>query len=343
MSQDTTYRKSVRVAIGATIAFALSQIFAWPLAFVTPVFAFVLLKADQPLSTRRAAATVGLAMAALIVCLFVSTYLSPYPVLMAIGLCGLLYAFFIFAAVSGAHILAVVAALIGALVLPMIVQSYPEIAAIAVSGVFVSLVIAILSSWVAFYLVLPPPVDVEEVIAASDIAIDELNWMARTTTLVVAPLMLANLTFGWGAVLTLVYAALTSFGLGLAGGIKAAKKSISANLLIGAPLAIITYELLVMVPSLVLATVLVFTITFVVTQEVLSDSSSAGHWVSGLAGFFLILGGSLGPFAPDADIKAIDRIIQIVLASGYVVFAYAVIDFVRNLRAPWNLPMQTKE
>jgi len=61
--EESTTRRGLRLAFGITLAFALAQIFAWPLAYVTPVFTVILLQEPQPLPVRKALVTFGWALA----------------------------------------------------------------------------------------------------------------------------------------------------------------------------------------------------------------------------------------------------------------------------------------
>ena len=53
-TEESYVRRGMRLALGVTLAFALSQIFAWTLAFVAPVFAALLLQEPSPMPVRQA-------------------------------------------------------------------------------------------------------------------------------------------------------------------------------------------------------------------------------------------------------------------------------------------------
>ena len=64
--EESTNRRGLRLAFGITLAFALAQIFAWPMAYITPVFIVILLQEPQPLSVRKALVTFGWALAGMV-------------------------------------------------------------------------------------------------------------------------------------------------------------------------------------------------------------------------------------------------------------------------------------
>jgi len=328
--EESTARRGLRLAFGITLAFALAQIFAWPLAYVTPVFTAILLQEPQPLLVRKALVTFGWTLAGMAAGLAIGLTVSPYPGLTVIIFSVFLYWFYVLVMTSGAHILAVIGALIGALLMPVLAQTYPDLPLTAFWGLATDIVIAILCSWVMFLFMPAPEVSSLKPSKKAGKSPEEIHTAALMTTIVAAPLLISFLFFGWSKVLVLIYAALFATGLGAQGGSQAGMKAIAANLFYGAPFAIIVYELIVIAPGLGFAILLVLATCLIFAERIYSSSPNAHLWNSGLTGFLFLLGGSLGAFAPDAGDNAFVRVFQIAIACAYVIAAYSFIDLVRS-------------
>ena len=159
--------------------------------------------------------------------------------------------------------------------------------------------------------------------------------MALTVTLALAPLMLANLAFGWGLVLMLIYSGFIATAAGAQSGWRASQTMVQANCL-GAFGAIVAYELVVIAPNLPFVIALILAATLIFSARIFSGAPSGAIWSSALNGFLILFGGSIAPFGEDTDVKALDRILQILLAGGYVFLAYGIIDAARGLRRQMN-------
>lgn len=329
--EESTNRRGLRLAFGITLAFALAQIFAWPLAYVTPVFTVILLQEPQPLSVRKALATFGWALAGMAAGLAIGLTVSPYPGLTVIIFSVFLYWFYFLAMTSGAHILAVIGALIGALLMPVLAQSYPELPLTAFWGLATGIAIAIYCSWLMFLFMPAPEIPSLKPSMKAEKSPEEIHSAALMTTLVAAPLLIAFLFFGWSKVLVLIYAALFATALGAQGGSQAGMKAVAANMFYGAPFAIIVYELMVMAPGLGFAILLVLATSLIFAERIYSGSPNAPLWKSGLTGFLFLLGGSIGFFAPEAGDNAFVRVLQIAMACAYVIAAYSFIDLLRDI------------
>jgi hypothetical protein len=329
-TEQSDVRRGMRLALGVTLAFALTQIFAWTLAFVTPVFAALLLQEPRPMPVRQALLTFGWALAGMGAGLAIGLILSPYPGLAVVVFSVVIYKYYVLAMTSGAHILAIVGALIGVFLMPVMAQTFPELPLTIFASMAFNIAVAILCSWMMFSILPVPDAPVESPAAKTKKSFDQIASAAGMTTAVAAPLLIAFLFFGWSKVLVLIMAALFATGMSAEGGSKAGMTSVVANLFYGVPFAIIAYELIVMAPGLGFAVLLVFAICLLYAERITSGGPSAALWKSGLNGFLILLGSSIGFFAPDADDNALDRVFQIAIACAYVIAAYSFIDLVRS-------------
>ena len=339
-SNERASRRTFRLAFGVTLAFVIAQLVNWPLAFVAPVFAAILLQEAAPISVREGLKTFATAFIAILCGYFISLFLTPFPAVMLLVVFLLLYRFYIFLQVSGANLLAIVSMVLGLIITPVVVQLLPELGVIAGLGFLADFALAILVAWVAFVLIPapdPPPGSHHEAISYSDAA-----PTAVSLAIVVTPLMAGFIVFSWTYILVLVYGALFATAMSSAEGAKMGWKSLVANLIFGGGGMLIAYELLVMVPSLLFMMVFMFFAILIYSERIFSSSPNAALWASGFFGFLLLLGPALLAENVETGGKLIHRVVQIGLATVYVVFAYRVVDLIKSLFSRRNVPQASR-
>ena len=322
-------RRILRLTIGVTLAIVVAQLFAWPLSFVMPVFTAILLQGAEAMTLREARRSIGFAVICLLVAAIMALFLSNYPLVMIIVFILLIYQVFFFALTSGAHLLAIVAALISGFVMPLATRIYPDLGWVVALCMILNLAAAFLISRLSFLLVPAPAQPSGNADTGADR--NQASVIATDITLVVAPLLAAFLVFGWTQILVLVYGALFATGLGVAGSTKMGFKYLRANLVYAGLGTLLIYEILVMAPFLPLMIALFLFATFLFARGIFAGDDDAAVWASGLNGFVILSVSLLTSESAVADAKVIDRAMQIVLATLYVVFAYSVLDAVRSL------------
>lgn len=322
------------MALGVTLVFAVTQLFAWPLCHIAPVFAAMLLQDAGPVSIRKGSAILSTAFFAIGGGYVIASLLSPYPALLVLTFGVLLFRLYLFLVTAGAHLLAAIAVVLGAVVMPVLVVMQPDIAFIIGVAALLNFVVAILAAWVAFLLLPAPPAlpshAVESLSAAKAIS------MARSMMLVIGPLFIAFLLFGWSDILVLVYSAVITTALSAEGGSKQGGNLFIANLVLGGLAMLIVYEALVMVPSLAFMIAMVLCVCLIFGRGIFAGGHWAALWSSGLNGFLILLGGTLLKEDVDAGSKMFDRVFQILLATAYVAFAYQVLELFRALKLKWR-------
>jgi hypothetical protein len=344
VSNESASRRTLRFAFGVTLTFVITQLFSWPLANLAPVFAALLLQQATPRSVRQAMSILGGALGALLSGFLIGLFLLPYPAVMLLVFCLLLFRFYTYLLVSGAHLLVIIAMLVAYVVMPVLVQALPELAFIAGAGFFTGFPVAIFSTWVAFLLIPAPRTSPARAHQTPSYA--EATSAAITLTLVIAPLMVAFLVFGWGAILILIYATIFATGMNDVTGGEMGWKSMVAILIYGGLGMLLTYELLVMVPNLLFMIVLLFAVCAFFGNKIFSAGPSVALWASGFIGFLILIGGALSSDDVVSGAKLVDRVMQIFLATAYVMFAFRVIDLFKGLGREWrnSMPIQsTKE
>ncbi len=331
-SSEHPSRRALRLAIGVTISFVVAQLYSWPLAFAAPVFTAMLLQAAEPLSVRSGFFTLVTILFYIVIGYFIALFLIPYPAILILVVCLLIYRFFVVALTSQGNGLTFVGTLIGLIVIPVVVNMKPEAGFIVGFGLMISFAVAILSAWIAFLLIrVPPlkPIHDHHAHGAPDPA--EAKAFAVTMAMVFAPYLVAFIVFGWTDIVTIVYATIFSMQLSSKGSAMAGLSSVTANLLLGGGFMLIFYELLVMVPNLVFMIPLVFMNILFFGSRIFSDRPSAAAWATGFSGFLILSGGALLADDVVAPMKIIDRVIHIGFSTLYVVFAYQVADLIKDL------------
>ncbi len=328
-STEAPSRRALRLALGLMLTFVLAQLIAWPLSSLAPAFATVLLVEAGPQSVRQALGILATVLAALVGGFFVAYFLLPYPAIMALAAALLLFRFYVFAVRIGAPALALIGMLIGCVLMPVLVLLLPEVAVIAGSGVFAGFMVAILVAWTMFLLI--PAPGLAPSAGQATLSFAEAASTAVQLTIVVLPLLVAFLVFGWTDILILIYGVLFSVQMSSVASGKAGMKGILANLLFAGVGMLLVYELLVVVPNLMFMAIVILTACLVYGSRIFAPSPTADIWLSGLFGFLLLSGGALLAEDVVAPVKLLDRVVQLALATAYIVFAYRVIDLVRHL------------
>lgn len=325
-SNENAFRRTVRLAVGVTFVFLISQLFNWPLAFLAPVVAALLLQDATPMPLRQGFVILGITVLALLGSYCLGLVLLPYPILLLIAFSVVVFRMNLFLVTTGAHLLAIVAVLISALVLPIAVRLLPELAEIAGVGVFFSFVVAVISTWIIFLFIPAPPPPAAH--AHPSISSDQAFTVATRLTIVLAPLLVCFLMFGWTDILVLVYSTIVAVGLNTEKSVATGWKYIFANLVLAGLAMLIVFELLVMVPTVPFMSLVVFVALLVFGRQIFSGEPNAGLWGSGLFGFLLLLGPVLQSNEAVSVAKLLGRVWQITLATTYVAFVYSVVDLV---------------
>lgn len=329
-SNESRLRRSVRLALGATLALLTGQLLAWPLAQIAPPFVAILLVEAEPLPVRQALVVLGSAITALVSGYVISLLLLPYPAVLVLAACLLMYRFFHFALTSGAHLLAIVSMMIGCILVPVTVKLLPELAVIICLGMLTNILVAIFFSWIAFLLLPAPPAPVEGH-HHGGLDANQAGALAGTMTTVAAPLLAGFLMFGWTSILILVYAVLVASAASSRASAEMGWDKVVANLVMGGVGMYLFYEAMVAAPNVIVMAATGFTFVFFFGSRIFSHKPSAGLWLSGFFGFLILVGGALLADNVVPSAKAIDRVIQITIASGYVIFAYRVVELSRAL------------
>jgi len=327
-SSENVSRRALRLAFGVALTFVVSQLMAWPLAHVAPLFTAILLQEAAPQPVRQGLGLMGAAVASITGGLLISLFVLPYPAVMVLVSCLVLFRMFLNASLLGVQLMVFVAMMLGFVLVPVLVRLLPDVAFIAGYGLLTNIAVAILAAWVAFLLIPAPkgsPAPHGDALPYAEAA-----SVAATLTIVVAPLLIGFLAFGWTDILVLIYGVIFAAGMSSETSSKMGGKSVVANLIYGGVGMLLAFELLVIAPNLVFMIVLVFAMCAIYASRIFSGSAMASTWSSGFMGFLILLGGALLADDVVAAATLFNRVAQIFLATAYVVFAYRVIDLIKS-------------
>ncbi len=339
-SNESTGRRALRLALGVALTFVATQLIGWPMAQVAPMFAGFLLQEAAPQSVQQGLRILVTALLAIVGGYLSALLLLPYPVVLVLVFILVIFRLYLHVLTAGLPILVFAGILIGALVIPVLVQLLPEVAFIAGFGLLMNFAVAVLAAWVAF-LVIPAP-EAPSAPAHGAMPHAEAISIAATLTAVVTPLLIGYLVYGWTDILTLVYAVLFAVGMSSAASGQMGWKSVTANLVYGGVAMLLVFELLVMVPNLAFMIVLVFMMCVIFGSRIFGGGPQAAAWASGFNGFLILLGGALLSEDAVSGAKLLDRVIQIFVATAYLVFAYRVADLIKSIIPSWRALLRSR-
>lgn len=322
-SQD---RNTLRLALAVTLAVLLAFVIAWPAAFIFPVFVSVILCAGGPVMSAKQGFSF---LAAVIILLWLGQALAeffiPFPIV-----CSLLIIWLLFvgqyASLSGVSTLLVVILFLAILMLPLLGMMSAALVNDFVSGLYISIVMAVFCCWLAYGVVtVSGPVAAP---AAADSVLDknERVRIAAIKTLLVMPLFivfyLLELT---GSLLVLVFVALLIQMPSAQTGAKSVAAMVAANAF-GGLAAVIIYNLLTVAPSLLMLGLLMFATTLMFGKKVYSGEKTSALYGTGLNTVIILLGSATGTFGDDAGGNMWVRLFQITAAGVYIVAALSLAE-----------------
>jgi len=329
------YRQRARIfrfAFGMTLSAAIAFGFAWPLAFIAPVFAAKLLTMPKVLPVKAGVAFLVVLGGSFFLA---TTFLLPtlaYP-LVYLLLSGLVMFLLFYAKAGGTNPVLVVFLLLGALVMP-ILGSVSEALAIGIAqGLMFSATVAIVMIYVTAALFPDPPaaegpapVAQKEKAAAPHVpAPKDRAVLALRSVAVLWPLSTVLLLFSRADLtLVLVQAGMLSLEPNFGKHLAAGKGLIFANLAAGL-VAVAIYQVLLFVPAFPFFLLLVLLAGLWAGRWIFSDHPFGKLLSAGITALFLILGPSLMGDA-EAGATLVTRIFLIMSAVLYVVLAFGLLE-----------------
>jgi Protein of unknown function (DUF2955) len=320
-------RQIFRLSFGMTLSAAIAFSFAWPLSFITPVFAAKLLVSPRALPLKAQAGFLVLLKVGLVVGTEVFLPILAYPSVFLL-LSGLTLFLLFYARASGAPPLLVVFLLIGVIVVPLVGTINPSLARSVADGLFFSAAIAIVTVNVSGALIPDPSglavVEKAEPSAAKDSSRERALLALRSVVVLYPLFVLFMLYSAVGGAVALIFAMMLTLEPTYGAHLKAGAGLILANLS-GGMVAVIIYQLLVFVPSYPFFLILVTASGLLIGNEVFSDTKLGKLLSAGITAVFIVLGPTVtGDAAAGANLAL--RLALIAAGVIYVVLAFGLLE-----------------
>jgi len=319
--------KTLRYAVGLTIAIALAFGIAWPLSFLFPVLTAVMLALPLPKpSLQQGLRNMRNTLFAFGVGFIVTQFILPHTVIY-IPIFGLLLFHVYYHLNRGGSFWLVLMLLICLLLMPMLAGVNEGLAIGVAAGLVGSSWLTICMLWLAHYLVpdlpggpaLPTPPGYQPGYSA------QAAEAALKSTVVVLPIAILFIANNWtGQILVMIFAAIFSLSPNLDKGKEAGVNSIKSTL-IGGGVAFFVYWALVAVPEYYFLVVLMFFLSLSFGAAINAGTAMAKYLPSAMVAMILLVNSSL---AEDANFSEnfVMRVILLTMATIYVVTALRVLD-----------------
>jgi len=336
---DPRTRRIVRFAVGTTVGSGFAYLIGFELPFLVPILIAMLLASPAPRPTLRSAAAFLLPVAAgAFLGVVLTRYFLRYEEIFLLIELVVLYRIF-YALAGGANPLRMVWLLIAALIIPLVGMASIGLAIGVAIGLVYGAVIAVGVTWFAHVLVPDLPHGAEDHSGAGDAKPGRpvpppaaRAAYARRSLTVLYPMLLVFMYFSLtSAAVILVYAGLLSLLPNFAAGWKQGKDMINANL-IGGIVAIVFYNLLIVIPSIWMFLLLTLLVGLTFGDVIFSDRPIAPVIKSAFNAVVLLVGMSVTITGADAASKFYTRIAQITLAVVYIAVAFGFLEYVQRKR-----------
>ncbi len=337
VADERAYRV-VRFALAATVATLMAYASGFELPFLVPMLAggFFAKPTPRP-SLKRALGLIVVISGASLLGLVLARLLLPYPEIFLLVAFLVLFRIFYLKAGGGSP-LVVVFLLFGVTVIPIVALDSMALAAAIATGLAVGSVMVIATVFLTHGLMPDRPEwQVGPAVAAPaqspSPTPSEQVGTAMLSTGVVFPVFAVFYMLGWtSSLLILVFIAMLSLVPSFTVGKVAGKAMIIGNL-IGGLGSLVFYNLLIVYPSFVFFLPLTFAAGLIFGREIYSGRPSAPLFATGFNTVMLMIGSSVAFEGTEAMAKFYTRIVQIMVAVGYVVVAFWFVELLARRRA----------
>ncbi len=324
-----------RLTVGITLASMAAFGIGWTFSFLTPMLAASFLAAPIPRPPLKALVMMPvMIVVAFGLALLVSAFGLAMPFLAVLSISLLIFRCF-YSLARGVARMFTMWALIGTLLIPVMSLKGMEVAVSLTVAIFWSGMAAMGFVWLAHVLVPDPRDVVVEARKKPAGGMGDLYAAAKfafVRTIVILPVVsYILLTAGTSQLKILIFSATLSMNPALEKGPKGAIGLVTANL-VGGLIAMLFYELQTMCPSLVFLSLQFMLLCLVFGREIFSGGKFAGLFSSALGTVILLFGLGVMPIGDDTDSQFYTRILHLLIAAIYVVFAFQVVSYYANWR-----------
>lgn len=327
MLTNPQHIRTLRYAVGLTIAIALAFGIAWPLSFLFPVLSAVMLALPLPKHTlSQGIRNMRETLFAFGVGFLVTQFILPHTVIY-IPILGLALFHTYYHLNRGGSFWLVLMLLICLLLMPMLAGVNEGLAIGVISGLVGSSWLTICLLWLAHYLVpdlpggpaMPTPPGYQPGYSAP------AAEAALKSTVVVLPIAIVFIANNWTSqILVMVFAAIFTLSPNLDKGKEAGMNSIKSTL-IGGGAAFFVYWALVVVPEYHFLILLMFLVSLSFGAAINAGTAMAKYLPSAMVAMIILVNSSLAEDANFAE-NFVLRVVLISLATIYVVTALRVLD-----------------
>ena len=327
--------RTLRYAVGVTIASALAFAIEWPLSFLFPVLSAVFLALPLPKPTlQQGLRNARDSLFAFAVGFIFAQFVLPFPIVY-VPLLALALFYTYYHLNRGGSFWLVLMLLLCLLLMPVLAGVHELLAIGVVQGLVGSSWLTIALLWLAHYLVPDAPVDPATSPAGSQAAKKPPGYRsgfsapaavaALKSTVVVMPIAIAFIANNWSSqLLVLVFAAIFTLSPDLNKGKEAGMNSIKSTL-IGGAAACVVYWALVAVPEYHFLILLMFFASLSFGSAINSGSAIAKYLPSAMVAMIVLVNSSLAQGSSFSEVLLL-RILFISMAAIYVVNALRLLD-----------------
>ncbi|MDJ0857982.1 MAG: hypothetical protein QNJ03_02805 [Dinoroseobacter sp.] len=316
------------------------MIWGFQLSYVGAVFAMIFTIGPKAMPASYGWALTVKCAGILLVASFGSAVLLPYPLVFLTAICLSVMFAYRTQLVSG-DVLLTVFALISALLVPHLTLLSPDLASEIAFALMANLVFAMIIAWCA-YIVFPEG-EAEQAQTAPKPPPESYNVERRLArmALVVLPFVVVAFVFDFITPFVLIFVAIQSVQIVADTSVQRglSQQTLFANA-IGGLAAIVVYEAMVIVSLLPFALLSIFAVQLWFARRILAGDA---RLVSATTAFLILTGGTLMPFADDAQTKMLARLWHLVLAFAYLSAAFAVVDRLFAERTPSEAAKKAKQ
>jgi len=301
VSQDQTSVRVFRFAVGVTISVALAYGINWPLAFLMPVFTSLILSMPLPMPSLQAGLRNLLMLGLVLFHLYY--YLN-----------------------RGGSFWFTLMSMVAILLLPMLANSSEGLAMGFSLGFVFTGCLTVIMVW-GSHLLVPDPQSTAfpKRPAFQRIYSPVAAQRALKSTLIIFPMVSLFIIFNlMDYLLVMIFSAFFILKPELSAGKEAGSNSLISTLL-GGVCAMIFYWLIVAVPEYYFFIVLMFLTTLFFGRNIFSDKQSAKYYSSAFIALVILINGSMAE-AADFSALFINRVVLIVMATAYIIFALKILD-----------------
>ncbi|MGF1703143.1 DUF2955 domain-containing protein [Photobacterium makurazakiensis] len=326
---NTPTRKIVRYTLGVMLSITLAYGINWDLAYIMPVFVAKIF-IDKPSPTSHTvielfASMIGTVLIALLVSNGITHY--PFILLLLIGLL-MFWAYYLFQNPEWNFFATLL--IISTLLIPYLGISHPIAALSLGKGLMMSGVGAVVI-FLAMHALLPEPSTSKDEQAVTGGRIKQQQVIQVNESIKALLISFPVIVYFYyfqihGALLTMAFIGILSLQITRLKSIKLSVFLLLTNVT-GGVLAVVAYELLVIVPWFPFLIALMTFIVLLFAQNLYSNPEKAALYASVLSAMLVLFGAAIASEGKEIDLNVYARIWQIILASVYMVLVACWLEY----------------